>query len=369
MYTQRNEKIVKKGGSSSTINYSLLSIHSGMTLVELLAVVSIMVLLVAVSVPMFKPMLASQKTSGGAQTVSMALQRARMRSMMEEQDKSWGVEFERFNEGNESQVSIRMRLVKNANPLATTDNSYRVKVQNGEIEFYGFNTTSRLWVAQGVGVFPPNWEENVKADSQIQFGRQGRFYTLASPGSPTDFPKLAAPFDSLNHPVELPPPDDHPPVEFLVRRPPRPMLIPPIIMPRGTVVDLNWSGLGKNGSEFDSSTTGSVVIMFSRDGSVARVIQDGAWPGTVPRYPIHLCIGEWDRRMINSTDTWAEDGRNNIQMPSNFWVTIHSRTGSVRIAEMNTYRDPALAALPTPPTPVEEARKFATENFVDVGGF
>ena len=338
----------------------------GMTLVELLVAVSIMVLLVAISVPMFKPMLESQKTAGAARTVAMALERAKVRAM--ETGKYVGVEFERFSVDKDKNdialdqnFALRLRLVRNAKDRYTLDDDFRVKVKGGVIEFYTYNgpsgTPPNRWVPSLTD--PPDWDGNA---SLIQFGRQGRYYKL-------DGKKLAPPFGGLDHPVEgASGTYDHPPVEYRIKRQPRPMLIPPIIMPRGTVVDLQFSGEGiKNkATAFNDISSESVIILFSPNGTVDRYFFDDPTPmDGVPRDPLHFCIGEWERAL----SIGHEDGRRNIDTASNFWVTVHPRTGAVRISEMNTYRDPALATLSTPPTPVEEARKFATENFVNIGGF
>ncbi|MDR3198095.1 MAG: prepilin-type N-terminal cleavage/methylation domain-containing protein, partial [Planctomycetaceae bacterium] len=63
----------------------------GFTLIELLVVISIMVLLVAASVPLLKPVFKSQKTKNAAQTVAAALQRTRFRAM--EEQASCGIQF------------------------------------------------------------------------------------------------------------------------------------------------------------------------------------------------------------------------------------------------------------------------------------
>jgi len=339
----------------STVHYPQSTANSGMTLIELLVAVSIMVLLVAVSVPMFKPMLESQKTSGAARTVAMALERAKVRAM--ETGQYCGVTFERFDRESVAlaqNFALRIRLVKNVKDRYTLDDGFRVKVKGGVIGFYAYNGTQ--WMPSPD---PPDWDGKA---SLIQLGRQGRFYKLVGK-------KLESPFDALDHPVE----DTsgtyvHPPVEYRIKRQPRPMLIPPIIMPRGTVVDLQFSGEGiKNkATAFNDISSDSVTILFSPSGSVDRYFFDDPTPmDGVPRYPLHFCIGEWERAL----SIGHEDGKSNIDTASNFWVTVHPRTGAVRVSEMNTYRDPSLAALPNPPTPVEEARKFATENFVNVGGF
>jgi len=323
MYTQRNEKIVKKGGSSSTINYSLLTIHSGMTLVELLVAVSIMVLLVAVSVPMFKPMLESQKSAGGARTVALALQRARVKAM--ETQSPHGIMFQRFTEGGENNVSIRLFLVKPPKPYT------------GDA---GDNTVT-INASGGITSVPTTWTANVQNDDYIQFNYQGKYYKL----------------NGLNLPVadDGTTPPDMTGATFRVLRNPqsggvRMALTPSVLMPRGTIVDLQWSGLA-NGQDFNNNFP--VIVMFSPDGTVDRVYRNGG--SALSNDLIHFCVGEWERGI----SVGHEDTRNNINVASNFWVTINPRTGEVRTAEMN----------PDAGSNITNARKFAREHFVNIGGF
>jgi hypothetical protein len=71
---------------------------------------------------------------------------------------------------------------------------------------------------------------------------------------------------------------------------------------------------------------------------------------------LYFCVGEWDRQFVNGKSL-AEDGKSNINVPATYWVTIHPKTGEVRIAENNANND------------MEQARKFAREHFLNVGGF
>ena len=348
MYTQRNEKIVKKGGSSSTINYSLLTIHSGMTLVELLVAVSIMVLLVAVSIPMFKPMLDSQKTAEGARTVATALQRARIKAM--ETGQPHGIRFERLAEVNELNVSVRLFLVKPPKPY-TGNAGDTVTVNNAT----GGLTVSSDWSVAGVN-----------SGDFIQFNYQGKYYKLSGTGTTW----VARAEDGTYPPTDAVSPLA---VPFRIRRGPvgggspnlRMALAPSMVMPRSTIVDLQWSGRNitnpPNLLEFDDNTSlDPVVVMFAPNGTVDDVYFGSVLPRS--NALIHFCIGEWERGI----SVGHEDGRNNIQTASNFWVTVNPRTGEVRTAEMNT--GPPDPADPSP-DPIKTARQFAREHFVNIGGF
>ena len=338
MNTQYNSRQSKWTHRLSTVHCPLSTIRSGMTLVELLVAVSIMVLLVAVSVPMFKPMLDSQKSAGGARTVALALQRARVMAM--ETGQPCGIMFERFIEGNENNVSVRLFLVKPPKPY-TGDVGEVISVDP-------FGTLTS---------YPSSWASaNIQNDDYIQFNYQGKYYKVNG-GSPQAADGTKPP--EMNN------------VPFRVLRSPqtgaatnlRMALAPSIIMPRGTVVDLQYSGIDHGtviNDRFPSDIL-SIIVMFAPTGSVDRVYYGGTndiddvFKG--PIRLIHFCVGEWERGI----SVGHEDGRNNIQTASNFWVTVNPRTGEVRTTEMN----------PVPPgsNDVTTARKFARERFVNIGGF
>ena len=70
---------------------------------------------------------------------------------------------------------------------------------------------------------------------------------------------------------------------------------------------------------------------------------------------LYFCVGEWDRQMKNDK-TLADDGKSNLDTLATYWVTIHPKTGEVRIAENAPGSND-----------VEKARKFAREHFFNVG--
>ncbi len=311
-----------------------------MTLVELLVAVSILVTLVAISVPMFKPMLESQKTAGGARTVAMALERARVKAM--ESGQSCGVSFERYTEGNESNLALRLRLVKLPKPFVSPEGEI-VSVAAGG----GFSTTTNL---SDIGI---------SNNDLVQFNFQGRYYPLSGSGTNWTATGAGSLTDATYKIIR----------KTLTPSNLRSVLAPTIVMPRGTVVDLKYSGLGLAGTEFidtapnpntNNLSSGPVVIMFSPSGTLDRELHR-TWNGSA--YQQHenrdlfpfFCIGEWDRGI----DIGHEDGKNNIQVGNGFWVTLNPKTGEVRVTEMYPV---------TTANDVQNARKFAAEHYVNLGG-
>ena len=372
-----NKNQLKLGRQFSILNSQFSIPRSGMTLVELLVAVSIMVMLVAISVPMFKPMLESRKTAEGARTVALALQRARVKAM--ETGIPHGIEFQRYtNSGTASTAApaLQMYLVSVGKPY-TGNPGDTVSVISHSTP--GVNCLDISGASQ--------WGTTVESGDKIQFDYKGKYYELFDDG--TDwFPRL--PIDRSGVPplYEYPQEMSDVPVPFRIIRQPRVAtrrlsLIPPATMPRGTVVDLRFSGFDYTngvtnfyGDIFDtgSGPGGSVVVMFAPNGTVDRVYyresgtlrNDIDDPTRGAAKLIYFCVGEWDRQTIDANcETLAEDGRNNLQVASNFWVTINPRTGEVRTAEMNPV---TFTGAPTV-SMVSESRRFAGEHFVNIGGF
>jgi prepilin-type N-terminal cleavage/methylation domain-containing protein len=320
------------------------------TLVELLVVMSIMVLLVAASVPMLKPMLESQKTRNAAETVAAALQRVRFKAM--EEQASCGIQLVPFE--TEQNVSLQMRLIKQANNLLNSSD-YRAQIINGNIYLYAYNSPN--WVRQTNATDSAwvEWNQYVQPGYEVQFGHQGRFYKLATATT------LDAPYDNLTLPEDANVANTtvSNALEYKVIQPPRTTLIPPVVLPRGTVIDLAFSAgciapedpdpTKYNHNKLFFNGPNPPQIMFTPSGYVDY------FNGTYnPFYGglIYFCIGEWERGL-----NLAEDGKNNIETMTNFWVTIHPQTGQVRITEMAPHNsDPTK-------TPQENARKFAAEHF------
>ncbi|MDR0706220.1 MAG: prepilin-type N-terminal cleavage/methylation domain-containing protein [Planctomycetaceae bacterium] len=320
----------------SALRSPLSATYRAFTLIELLVVMSIMVLLVAMSVPMLKPMFESQKTKNAAQTVAAALQRVRFKAM--EEQAACGIQFDRFTEGDANNVSLRMRLLKSGNAYLNPPD-VRARVENNVINFYEYDSVSGKWNNPTT----PQDIQKITDASSIQFGRQGRFY------SKTDL-TLDLPFIGLN----LPENNDADAMEFKVLQSPRASLSPPVVLPRGTVIDLAFSSAPSVSNEErfnnkDPTKTKGVKIVFTPAGYLDKEFYIDDTRYELYNGLIYFCIGEWERGLDP-----ADDGKNNIETMTNFWVTLNPKTGQVRITEM---------APASNNTDVQGARKFAAEHF------
>jgi len=350
----------------------LIVARRGLTLVELLVTISIMGLVVAISLPMVKPMLESNKTKSGADIVAGFLAQARDRAI--EEGRPVGVTFERVLDYEDNGAypyngaSILMRQVAEPKPLSGFVKDVRVAVDaSGQITFWVWSATAS----------PPQWINNttegnywtklVNPGDQIQFNAQGPKYDLSSVFQ-IDMAKSSA--RNLIPPVI----SDQQPAMFKVFRKPQPgkvapTMAPPVALPEGIVVDLDSSGMGQVVyNEFDvemdignssarvvrdqfcangQSDDQSVTIMFSPTGEVDKVyyskqLKDSTKNTDIPTGPIFLNIGIWERagfwvNGVVSNDHLPDIGtgkikhvRNYYDM-NNYWVTLFPRTGTIRI--------------------------------------
>jgi len=322
--------------------------RQGMTLVELLVVISIMVILLAVSVPMLRPMLESKKTSNAAQVLAGAFKYARTKAIHEQ--KSYGIRLIPFTTAPTTAVQLHLQktgigLTDVVNPL-----DVRVKVEDGTIIPYRFDAgTWRQADWTELGEESLDFEEGYK----IQFNRLGRFLKFSKMGSGF---QLDSPYDHLNLPEDGM--DDV--MEYRISKQGEGIAsawLPPVVMPRETIVDLAFSG-GEDEVPVTFSPGDEVIVMFSPAGYVDRLYVKGT--AIKVNEMLYFCVGTWDRQVDADGNALAEDGKSNLAVPATYWVTLHPKTGGVRIAEN--------APIPLgSTTPIRDARKFAREHYFNVG--
>ena len=339
--------------------------QKGMTLVELLVVVAIIGLLLAVSVPLLRPALASRKTSNAAQVLASAFQQARMKSMQE--GRSYGLLLIPYDIA--PTVAVQLRLQRSV-PSVVNPENIRVVVRDGTIIPCRFNAGNAEWVVLG-GADPDRVavEKLLVPGSMIQFNRIGRWFTIGANFT------LAGPYDNLNLPIDPVPnaPTSKDALEYCITSGPTSTWTPQQVMPRGSVVDLAFSGgetLDFEGAPKDDGvgippsfkSNDEIIVMFSPAGHVDLLYVNGL-PKRVNEM-LFFCVGEWDRQVDAGGNSLAEDKKSNLEVPATYWVTIHPKTGEIRIAE-----NAPIPASVTLGGKIHDARKFAREHFFNVGGF
>lgn len=382
-----------------------------MTLVELLVVVTIMVFLLALAVPNLKPMLESRLSKNAAQVVSLALQRAQMLAL--EKNEPVGVTFVPFTggDGTNSDACMEIRFVR--------------KRQYGTEEFkYGYVYNGTLYEAEYTTANNNNsWtftSSSTMPDGELGFYMGGRLCywdknnndVLDAFGNKVE----SIPAGLLQAPTttgsEQSPYFTPPPAKMTIPQPAyRDLLMAPIILPRGTVVDLAWSGTTGDNTDINNngwldhfhiagiqverpntfrictksvtlvgqqvSQFEPVTIMFSPEGHVLEIkYGEKGGLGTTntfrPADTIHFLIGTWDN--LSSHGNVREEPRfDNYQLTSNFWVSLNPRTGAVAtngVAVSNPYDPTDVDDLKYDKMldRIRSARRFAdnfTRNFGD----
>ena len=333
-------------------NRRLENSRRGMTLVELLVVVAVIGILLAVSIPMFRPMLESRRTSNAAQVLAGAFKHARMKAVKEQ--RNYAVRLIPFD--NAPTTAVQLRLHKGGGAAVVNPPDRRVRVVNGLIVPCYFDGNDMTW--KEILTSDNRFNEVMvyfKPGNKVQFNRIGRTFEVGEEY------RLQPPYDSLNLPED---PLGNDAMEYRVTGPPDASLagLPPMLMPHGTIVDLVFSG-GEDIVPQCFLPGDEVVVMFSPVGHVDRLYT--ANNGGTKEYRVnemlYFCVGEWDRQVDVNGNALAEDGQSNLVASATYWVTLHPKTGGVRIAENAPVKSVDLT------DKLKDARKFAKEHFFNVG--
>lgn len=351
----------------------------GLTLLELLVVITIMLILLAVMLPRLRPMMEQRRMREAARTVSVFFGAARSRAM--ETGRPVGVAIERLKIQPDAAVTLRM---VEAPPLYAGD------VIGARVRVRRLGTTNRFQVRFAR-------RDDVAAmlnqDVPVHVGDQVRFEFQAAPyrvlgldmnmdgiqdtdsddmiGYPDminpDSPEVSKPafmlveLDAAEGVVppwpEATPNAPWPPqgngvgsrrLAFQITRRPQPTAAAPVRLPGRTVIDLTASGtdsmaltgppLGFVPVDKDAGTSGvqdpsSVIVMFNPDGRVSTVYYQDT-PRAVTEV-LYFLVGRWERMPAESGGPpLAEDGLYNWQDITNFWIVINPNTGLVLSAPL-----------------------------------
>lgn len=345
----------------------------GLTLIELLAVGTIVLILTAISLPMVKPMLDSQQTRSASQVVSTYLNRAKNRAKLS--GRPCGVRFEVWP-GTDVQLECNNGAKKEVSPnvfLYSRGASLVMRQIDVPPEYSGFSGGETVSVNSGA--FTVNNDLYLsrilekQTQARIQFNNEGPYFRIW----PNTSNLVAQPTCTLR-PYEN--------VPFKVQFSPKPTMTSPMALPQGAAIDLQFSGVaGLNqqgvfdyptGAENATNVSDDVTIMFSPSGAVDTV------NGEYPTGPIYLLIGRWDQ--INAVRE-NQDGETlpNYADGRNYWVTINPQSGLISTAEVNPVTDhgfyptedstPATDCVLGNTNILQKSREFASQAKRNIGGY
>ena len=332
--------------------------RGGLTLIELMVVVVILVTLVAITVPMMMPMLEGREMREASRQIAAMLGTAQARAA--ELGRPVGVMFARSPTNANATFQLFQAEVPppyagdtvTARAFSATQASLPTPVPSWQ----AFLTES--WAAAAL-ILPGDL---IKFDYRgikyiiISVVRNGdrtmiSFYHQSAHSGASVLPPMLVPF--VEDP-ETPGRPVHPGVPFQIFRQPQRTAAAPLELPTPAVVDLQGTGVGADGIGIPLEVNTSVIpdptvphpvtIMFSPSGRIDRLWVRGA--SDVPQGPIHLMVGRVD-----------QIGPANLKDPNSLWVSIGHRTGLITTSA--NYVQPGPVPPQIGPEDVALARQFA----------
>jgi prepilin-type N-terminal cleavage/methylation domain-containing protein len=295
----------------------------GFTLVEMLVVITIVLLLVTAAATMMRPDVEGRRIREAARSINVYLSTARNRAM--ETGRPCGVIFRNFGSPGFAMTADQCEV-----PPCYCGSLEQSHARLSLVTAGGTNVNVYFLDSSGN---PESLSPNmVRPADIIQFNCQGPLYKI-SPGTVDANGYFSGTSSIVVSPVDVSQvqklpwpttPDQSGAVSYRIYRSPVKGAAEPLQLPAASVVDLYASGVG---AAYNGSTTASVTVLFSPNGSVAGV------SGIPVTEPIFLLVGKRGR-MSNDTATYVQNNANetaftNYQDLGNLWIVINPQTGLV----------------------------------------
>ncbi len=324
------------------ISQQLKSSRRGLSLVELLVVITILVLLAGLAIPLLAPRLEEQAVREASRTLNSFFALAKSRAV--ELRRPVGVWIERS--GDDGDRSTRLFLAETPLPYTGDVMNATCSINGGGGRDGGVGT------AQFDG-FSGSLPILVKAGDRIQFGYSGPYYEILNVTSGP----IQVTFQNLN----VPSPAASNGVHYQIIRAPVKIPSSDIDLPDATAVDLTLSGSGPEGIQF-SPTIGPkpidqrTVIMFRPDGSVSDIYQGATIAAANSGLRIgdlHLLVGRSEQ--VNVAAPAGVDG--NLADGRSIWVSINHKNGAITTAPNSSFDASATLAVK-----LRAARRLAIQS-------
>jgi len=337
--------------------------RAGVTLVELLVVITIMVMLMAYATSIVKPQLEDRKSRESAQLLNSYFTNAQAKAA--ELGRPVGVYLERSANDDNKVLQLYTAItpppfvggtagsralitrVENTDPRAVPD-------PNNANQVLGFDTDNDgdvdvPWIYEATAFDTAGNADSfvahplVKRGDTIKFNYMGRTFQILSVARSNATPTPPPPNEGVNtaflpgkfefiatdddamrngpEPVHL----ESKSLPFQIFRGPQKSIAAPVELPTGMAIDLVASGFGHDGFEFDANGPNDlspVVIMYRPSGDLDYVYFDRTKERPVE--PLHLLIGSFE---FDSNDPATAAG--NLSDPRNRWIPIRPRGGDV----------------------------------------
>jgi prepilin-type N-terminal cleavage/methylation domain-containing protein len=299
----------------------------GVTLLELLVVITIIVMIAAAAIPIMLSGTESRRTREATRQVHAFFAGARTRAA--ENGRSFGVRIERFNNGP---FSMNLSYVEVPPAYCGDYENSKARVHAGQLTDLGVHihpATMTNWPNSQINDSWPLMQ--LRPGDSIKLNYRGPVYRIGGATDANGF--LAAlpwtllstsgtpPFDTIdfNPPFDAKKPAPENGVPYQIVRQPVKSAAVPLQLPEGAVIDLLNSGVGSNA--FAANDVAPVMLTFSPTGATEYVYFQGQ-PGQRLTGAVHFLIGRSEAV-----------GAENLADQNNCWVSVGSQTGKITAAE------------------------------------
>lgn len=331
----------------------------GMTLVELLVVVTIIMLLAAVTIPKLRPEMDKTRIREAARSIQLYLSSARSLAMTT--GRTCGVMLEPL--AAEYGCSMTLTQVETPPPYGGDFTGCMATVTSmGPPNGNGLASCAIKFTC---GNQPSAISIPLHAGDQIQVGYQGYRMLVASqyPAGTTTTIQASLDCSHGETPAWLSQPITGP---YKIWRWPTKSVSAALQLPTPACVDLTWSGIdpvvaGK--SPIWQLSSAPTLIMFAADGSVDWVASGTNPTGEGVCTPIYLLVGDRAHVANSATDSnYATDVLTcNLSNIANLWVAINASTGRITVSEMANSGTSAAVLVPQNAAPYD-SRYFARQS-------
>lgn len=312
---------------------SLSSVRRGMTLIEILVVVGIIMVLASLSMPVLSPVAEGRVARETARGVQAAMEAARARAIR--LGRPCGVSLVPFHE-NYPYGCIKVEQLT-APPGFVTDCSvgtYGITPTTFNGITFKNGDTAQLNFTGPIFTYVENsWTPSQNAGF-------GESYDYADYGETSGTATTSA--MDMKCTVNLfPVPDENNPFSKALG------IETSYILPKGYILDLYDSGIGWNSVKFGSggfrlSDRYPPMILFRPDGTASVFINGQNITQNNARNQedqnIYLLVGSWSKMRDSSGNSLADDEetyRTNLEDPYSYWVVVNSANGMITLAQNN----------------------------------
>ncbi|SMP76794.1 prepilin-type N-terminal cleavage/methylation domain-containing protein [Neorhodopirellula lusitana] len=347
---------------------------NGFTLVELLVVLTVFLIVTAVSLPTFRSLISDQKVSQSSRTIVAYLSEARSRAVAE--GRYVGVRIDRLSSDAavnfRTSAGVRLRQLVGVPPYTGEAADAKVKFiyptagsTTANLEFVGVDNQLLLLYTDTNSALYDSLEAPISDGDLIEFPG-GRYFRLdlgtyvSATDTVTAQINLDSPLSASGTPSSTFPvfhqPINNAKMSYRIHRSPVVSTSQSIVFPRGIVIDTTYSGMGIDGNQLAAqggALNQPIDIVFGPDGRVETVSVDAIGNRSVPTGLIFLCVGESDG--VQPASPFNADQRTpaNLMNLDSVWIVINPATGRSVVSPNAT------VSSSTMPAALREARSLA----------